>query len=131
MAGYKEPSFQDRVGAAAAAREKALAKLKAKPAIDPAELARRNAERLVREAAEVERRAAAKAAKIAEAEADELAKMIAAEAAKAAAEAAHAADEEARFAAAQVGKKPKLSDEEKKAERDAKDAARKSRKGRR
>ena len=36
MAGYKEPGFNDRIAAAAAAREKALAKLKSKPAPDPA-----------------------------------------------------------------------------------------------
>jgi hypothetical protein len=35
MAGYKAPSFQDRVAAAAEAKAKALAKLQAKPPVDP------------------------------------------------------------------------------------------------
>ena len=120
MAGYREPNFNERTAAAAKAREAALAKLKAKPKADPAELARLNAERIVREAAEAEARAAAKAAR---------------EAAKAAQEAekaaAHAAAEAERIAAEEAGKKPEVSDEEKKAIRDAKYAARKQRKGKR
>ena len=36
MKGYKEPGFQERVAAANNAREKALAKLKAKPPVDEA-----------------------------------------------------------------------------------------------
>ena len=43
MAGYKEPGFQDRVKAAAEARAKALARLKAKPPVDPDVLAARAA----------------------------------------------------------------------------------------
>ena len=51
MAGYKEPGFQDRVAAAAKAREAALARLKAKPPIDPAVLAERAAKAREREEA--------------------------------------------------------------------------------
>ena len=50
MAGYKEPGFQDRVAAAAQARQKALAKLQAKPAPDPAVLVERVAKVVEREA---------------------------------------------------------------------------------
>lgn len=39
MYGYKEPSLQDRQTIARKAKEKALAHLRARPAIDPAELA--------------------------------------------------------------------------------------------
>lgn len=39
MYGYKEPSLQDRQTVARKAKEKALAHLRARPAIDPAELA--------------------------------------------------------------------------------------------
>jgi hypothetical protein len=39
MYGYKEPSLQDRQAIARKAKEKALAYMRAKPAVDPAELA--------------------------------------------------------------------------------------------
>lgn len=55
MAGYKEPSFQDRVTAAAKARETALARYKAKPPIDPAVLAERAAKAKEREALKAQR----------------------------------------------------------------------------
>jgi hypothetical protein len=71
MAAYKEPSFQERTALAQQAREKALAKLAAKPALDPAEVARRQAASLAREAAAAEKRAARKAA-IAQAKADKI-----------------------------------------------------------
>ena len=58
MAGYKEPSFQDRVANAAKARETALARLKAKPPVDPAVLAERAAKAREREAAKAQREAA-------------------------------------------------------------------------
>jgi len=112
MAGYKEPGFQDRVKAAEEARAKALAKLKAKPPVDPAVLAERAAKAAEREAAQVAKREAAKAAK-AEAEA------------AAAAEAARL-EEEARKAAPPPPPPP-LTEAEKKAIRDAKYAARKAR----
>jgi hypothetical protein len=57
MAGYKEPAFQDRVAAAAKAREAALARLKAKPPIDPAVVAERIEKERAREVAAAERAA--------------------------------------------------------------------------
>jgi hypothetical protein len=65
MAGYKEPSFQDRVATAKKARETALARLKAKPPVDPAVLAERAAKAQEREEAKA-RRAAERAAQRAE-----------------------------------------------------------------
>ena len=50
MKGYKAPSFQDRAAASIQAKEKALAKLKAAPQPDAAELAARAARRVEREA---------------------------------------------------------------------------------
>ncbi|WP_333922862.1 DUF6481 family protein [Sphingomonas sp. LR59] len=76
MASFKDPSFQDRTSSAAAAKQKALEALKAKPPIDEAVVAERLAAREAKELAEREKRAAkraaedeAKAAKKAEAEA--------------------------------------------------------------
>jgi hypothetical protein len=110
MAGYKEPGFQDRVKAAAEARAKALDRLKAKPAADPAVLAERAARAAEREAAKAEKREAAKAEREAK---------LAAQAAKAEQEA------EAAKAAAPA---PELTEAERKAARDARYAARKARK---
>ena len=55
-------TFQERLARAAEAKQKALDKLRAKPPIDPAVLAERQAARLKREAAEAEKRAAKVAA---------------------------------------------------------------------
>ena len=107
MASYKDPSFQERTALAAKAREKALKALAAKPALDPAIVAEREAARLAREAAAAEKSAARKA-EIAQAKADK----------KAAAEAALAASQ-----------KPVPTEAELKAARDARYAARKKRKG--
>lgn len=109
MAGYKEPSFQDRVALAQSAREKALEKLRNKPQVDEAERARR---------------AAAQQTKLAEAAARRAAVLEAREAEKAAAE----AEKAARAAEIEAAKPPVLTDEERKALRDAKYAARKKRK---
>jgi len=97
-------TFQDRVGRAAEARQKALDALRAKPPIDEKLLAERQAARLKREAADAEKRAARKAAIDAEREA---------KAAKAA----------AKLAAAPAP----LTEAEKKLARDARYAARKNR----
>ncbi|MDP9055935.1 MAG: DUF6481 family protein [Pseudomonadota bacterium] len=113
MAGYKEPGFQERVAIAAQARETALAKLKAKPQIDEAEIARLKAEHDAREAAKLEKSAAIKAAREADREAEREARRL--------------REEAAALAAAPA---PKMSAEERKAIRDAKYAARKARKGR-
>jgi len=106
MKSYKDPSFQDRVGRAAEAKQKALDNLRSKAPIDPAVAAERQAARLKREAVETEKRAARKQA---------------VEAAKAA-EAARKAEAAASAAA------PVPSEAERKAARDARYAARKSRK---
>ena len=116
MAGYKEPGFQERVANASQARQTALAKLKAKPQLDEAEVARLKAEHDAREAAKLEKRAAIKAAREAEREAEREAKRL--------------RDEAAALAAMPPPKAPEMSAEEKKAIRDAKYAARKARKGR-
>ena len=50
MAGFKDLDFNERRAAAQQAKEKALAKLKARPPVDEAELARRRAEREARDA---------------------------------------------------------------------------------
>ena len=110
MAMYKDPAFHERAGRSAAAKQKALDILRAKPAVDPAVLAERNAARLAREAEQAEARAAAKAA---------------VEAAKAEA-AALAAEERARIEAAKA--RPVPTEAERKAARDARYAARKNRK---
>ena len=103
MASYKDPSFEERTALARQAREKALAKLAAKAPLDPAIVAERQAAQAAREKAQAEKSAAKKAAML-QAKAD---KQAAAEAAKA----------------------PVVSEEELKAARDAKYAARKKRKG--
>ena len=102
--GFKDPSFQDRVGSAAEAKRKALEQLKNKPQLSEQELAERQAARESREAAEAEKRAARKAAQ----------------------EAAKAEKNAAKAAAAAVPEGP--SEAELKAARDARYAARKSRK---
>src|SRR3546814_20788721 len=61
MASYKDPGFEERVALAKHARQKALDQLRAKPPVDEAVLAERQAARLVREEAE----AAARIAKLA------------------------------------------------------------------
>ena len=110
MASFKDPSFQDRTSSAAAAKQKALEALRAKPPIDEAVVAERLAAREAKELAEREKRAAKRAAE------DE---------AKAAKKAeAEAAAEKKREAEAKV----ELTDAEKKAIRDAKYAARKNKK---
>lgn len=112
MAGFKLPDFNDRMGAAALAKQKALEQLRAKPPVDEAVVAARAAAREAKEAADAEKRAAKRAA-------EEEAKRVKREKAEAAAAAA---------AVPAPAKAPELSAEEKKALRDAKYAARKNRK---
>lgn len=123
MKSYKAPSFQERLALAAEARQKALDKLRAKPPVDEAVLAERRAAREAKEAAA----AAAREAKRVEAERIKAEKLAAEHAAAAAAE-AEAAEKAAAEEAARAASV--LSEEEKKAIRDAKYAARKARKGR-
>lgn len=102
MKGYKDPGFQDRIGNAAKAKQKALERLKAKAPVDPSVLAERAAAREAREARAAEARA-------------EKQRVLAEK----------AAAEEARKAEA-AAKVP--TEAEKKAARDARYAARKNRK---
>jgi hypothetical protein len=107
MPPFKD-SFQDRVGQAADAKRKALEKLKAKPPVDPA-VAEARAEAARQREAKAEEKRTAKAERVKAAE-----EARAAESTKNAEEAAPA--------------RQPLSEAEKKAARDARYAARKSRK---
>lgn len=109
MKGYKEPSFQDRASASSRAKDKALAKMKAAPQPDAAELAERAARRAQREALEEAKRAKALQARE---EKQRLADEKRAEAKR----------------ASEIVEPPKPTEAEKKAARDARYAARKSRK---
>lgn len=110
MPPFKD-SFQDRVGQAAEAKRKALDKLRSKPPVDEAVAAARLEASRQREAREEEKRAA-KAEKL-----------------KAAEEARAAADGKVAEAEAKAAAAPPLPTEaERKAARDARYAARKSRK---
>ena len=112
MKSYKDPTFQDRVSRAAEAKQKALDNLRSKPPLDESVVAERQAARLQKDANAAAKREAAKAAEQAAREAKA---ALAAEAAKAEAETA---------AAAQAAP----TEAEKKLARDARYAARKSRK---
>jgi hypothetical protein len=107
MPPFKD-TFQDRVGQAAEAKRKALEKLKSKPPVDPAIAEARQEAARQREAKAEEKRAAK------------------AEQAKAAEEAKAA--EQAKTAEAAASAPQPLTEAEKKAARDARYAARKSRK---
>jgi hypothetical protein len=110
MPPFKDPSFQERVGRAAEAKRKALDNLRSRPPVDEAvAAARREAGRQREVRAEAKRSARAQKAQAADAAADEDAK---------AAEAA---------AKATVAPAPP-TEAERKAARDARYAARKSRK---
>src|SRR5688500_5414658 len=106
MTSYRDPSFQDRAGRAAEAKRKALDQLRARPAADPSVRADRQTAQAAREAAASERRAARQNAKV---EAD-------------------AAKAERKAAAAPSGTEKMPTEAERKAKRDARYAARKSRK---
>ena len=108
MKSYKQPSFQDRIGRAAEAKQKALDALRAKPPLDEEALAARKAAQDARDAAAAEKRAAKKAAQ------DE-------------ARAQAASEREAAAAAAAAAPAPP-TEAERKAARDARYAARKNRK---
>lgn len=109
MNGYKAPSFQDRAAASLQAKEKALARMKAAPRPEPADVAVLAARRAEREAS-----AEAKAAATRQARAD---RQRLADEKRAAAQQAQAKAEQ-----------PKRTEAELKAARDARYAARKSRK---
>jgi hypothetical protein len=113
---FKIPDFTERTAAARAAKQRALDLLRNKPAPDEAEVAARQAARAAKDAAETERRLARQAAV-------EEAKAI--KAAKASEAAAAALEAKVRE---QVPERPKLTEAEMKAARDARYAARKARK---
>jgi hypothetical protein len=104
MKSYKESGFQDRVGRAAEAKEKALEQLRSRPPVDEKVAAERLAASQQREAAKAEKAAAKKAAEAA------------------------AADAKAAEAAAKAAVPPPPTEAERKAARDARYAARKKRK---
>ncbi|MDB5691035.1 MAG: hypothetical protein JWO81_98 [Alphaproteobacteria bacterium] len=104
MSSYKVPGFQDRIDAAAEAKQKALDRLRAKPAMDEAVVAERQAARQAREAKEREKRAAKKKA------------------------AEEAETEQAEVRAAEEASPAPPTEAERKAARDARYAARKRRK---
>jgi hypothetical protein len=140
MPAFKLPTFNERQEAAARARTAALTKLKSKPPIDEAVVAERIARREAQEAAAAEKRASAARAKEEAARAKEVAAeaqreqerqaAAAAEAeAKAAAEAA--AQAKAAATARKIEERKLWTEEDRKAARDARYAARKARQGRR
>lgn len=106
MTSYKDPAFQERIARAAEAKQKALDQLRAKPPVDEAVLAERQAARLAREAKDEEKREAKRQAQ--------------------AEQAAKAAEAAAAGKAPEAGPAP--TEAEKKAARDARYAARKRRK---
>ena len=132
MPAFKIPGFQERQEAAAVARTAALAKLQAKPPVDEAVVAERAARRQAKEAAQAAKRAAAMLAKEEAAEAKRQRELQAAldlEAAKAA-QAAQAAQAKLDATAQKVAERKLWTEEDRKAARDARYAARKSRQAR-
>lgn len=91
MTGFKSPSFEDRIAAAKDAKQRALEKLRSKPAPDPEVAAARRAAAQAKEAAAAEQRAARRAAIEHEKAAKEQARAEAQAEAEAAAERAAAA----------------------------------------
>lgn len=114
MAGYKSPDFNERVATARAAKQIALDRLRNKPAADPAMIAERQAARAARDAAAAERRAA---------------RQRAADEAKAAKSAAKMSSRDGNGSVAPPAGSASPSEAELKAARDARYAARKTRKG--
>jgi hypothetical protein len=133
MPAFKNPGFQERQEAAARARDAALAKYRARPPIDEATTAERKARSEAREAAQAAKREEMRRAKEEAAQAKlerERAAVAAAEAeAKARAEAA--AQAKADTTARKKAERMLWTEEDRKAARDARYAARKSRQGRR
>ena len=103
MKSFRDQTFQERVGRAAEAKKKALEHLRSRPPIDPAVLAERKAASLRREAASANKAAARESARKAQAE-------------------AAAAEADAKAAL-----RPPKTEAERKADRDARYAARKNR----
>jgi hypothetical protein len=110
MPSFKQPTFQERAALAAKAKQSALEKMRAKAPIDEAALAQKQAARLAKEAAEAkareEKRAALEQEK-AERKARALEKAARAEKASSMTEAERKAARDARYAArkSRVGKR--------------------------
>jgi hypothetical protein len=115
LVSFKDPSFQERVASASKAKQAALDHLKARPRVDEAVTAARRQERETRERALTQERAA------------KALERAAAKAEKTAIRAAELAAAEAAAAMKAARLKPS-SPEEMKAARDARYAARKTRK---
>jgi hypothetical protein len=116
MYGYKEPSLQDRQAIARGAKERALAHLRARPAMDPAELAMRAERQAQKDESLAAKRADAQFAKASRSEAKKEASAL-----KELTAQNKAADE--------LAKATPQTTSELKAARDARYAARKARKG--
>jgi hypothetical protein len=115
VVSFKNPSFQDRVAAAAKAKQKALDQLKAKPAADPEKMAE------LRESWDAQQQ------QLAEQRAQKAQANAAAKAEKAATKAAEIAEAKAAAELKAARLKP-ATEAEMKAARDARYAARKARK---
>ena len=117
MKGYKEKTFGDRISAAATARQAALDRFRARPAADDPEVIKRREERMAIAAARATREAERRLIKEAEA------------AARAEQEAKDKVEREARERREAIEKVIRDASEaaERKAERDARYAARKAR----
>lgn len=113
MAGYNPPDFNERAAAARAAKQKALDQLRNRPAPDPSVAAERQAQRERREAAAAERREA---------------RQHAAQEAKAVERAESASDLKRSKAVVPPAEGTPRTEEQLKAARDARYAARKARK---
>ncbi len=111
MASYKQPTFQERAAVAAKAKQAALEKLRAKPPVDEATLAKRREAAMVRDAAKLK----ASQEKLAARELEKAMKK----------------DRSTKDVVVAKAAAPTMSDEEQKAIRDAKYAARKNRLGKR
>jgi hypothetical protein len=133
MAAFQNPGFQERQEAAARARMEALAKYRDRPVVDPAVMADRAKRRAAREAAAAEKRAAAiRAKKEAEEQKREQERQaLAAEQAAAEAKIQMAAQAKADATARKVAERKSWTEEDRKAARDARYAARKMRQARR
>ena len=133
MASYQTPGFQERQDAATQAKAKALFNYRARPVVDPAIMADRRARREARDAAVMEKREAIRRAKIEaeeqKREQERQALAAAADAARAAAEAAAQAKADAKVQS--ITERKLWTEEDRKAARDARYAARKMRQTRR
>lgn len=133
MPAFQSPGFQQRQDAAQLAKAKALAHYRARPVVDPAVMADRLKRSEAREAEAVERREAIRRAKTAADEQKLELERQALVAAKAAAQAEAVAIAQAKVdaRAQNVAQRKLWTEADRKAARDARYAARKSRQGRR